>query len=50
MALAELGRLVILIYVQSLASTFFLIYIIKIPIICLNIFQISRFIKTNSQK
>ena len=50
MALVELSHLVILIYIQSLTSTLFAIYIIKIHIICLNIFQISRFIKTNSQK
>ena len=35
MALVGLGRLVILIYVQSLESTLFSIYIIKIHIICL---------------
>ena len=37
MILVGLGRLIILIYVQSLASTLFSIYIIKIHIICLNI-------------
>ena len=41
MTLVGLGRLIILIYVRSLASTLFSIYIIKIHIICLNIFQIS---------